>query len=117
MEKSPVHRSAVQSPQRSAEGGRQNGFAAELGADRPEARSNLGERFVPGNSLPDVIVWDFLLWDRIFDLVRNEAPSFYRTGRSTRRSSPSRRPFGSDPPHRIEHPVGRIHAIQILRYL
>src|SRR5258706_87027 len=94
LENSSVHRSAVQRPQGSTVGIRQNRLAAKLADDAAKARCNFIERFVPGNALPNL-----------------------RSAGALARVCGSRNPLRSYPPRRIQHSVRRIHPVQILRYL
>src|SRR3954463_12090759 len=90
MKESPVHGTAIERTQRPTIGIRQNGFAAKLCGDSAEPRSNFIERFVPANA--------FECLSGVGAVAR---------GRTLRPYSP----------HGIKHPVGRVHAVQILGYL
>ena len=57
MEKSAVHGSTVQSPQRTSERVRQNSLTSEFGGDLLESRDDFPQRLVPGNTLPRSFVW------------------------------------------------------------
>src|SRR5271155_4491749 len=89
MEESAVHGSAIQHSQSAAKREREDGFAAEFSADLPEARSDFVESLVPSDALP---------------FLRKTGP----------RVPPTLRSHSSQ---RIQNPVGRIHAIQVLSHL
>lgn len=88
MKEPSIHRCPIQHPECSSIGIGQNRFAAELGDNLLIAARDCVERFVPGNPLP------------------------YLGGPAIGRDA-----FRPDSPHRIQHTIGRVHAIQILRYL
>src|SRR3984957_3193150 len=102
VEEAAIHGRAVEGPQSSTEGIRQDCPAAEFLRHSAKARRNPVERLVPRNPLPCLLVWD-----RVYDPV----------GRGGEAPRPRRRPLRHNSPHGIQHPIRRIHAIEIFRHL
>src|SRR5271165_227299 len=116
MKEPPVHRRPIQSPERPPIGIRQNSLTPKLARNSAKPRSNLLQRLIPGNTLPDPLRKSKCgdrgeCGDSRPRLSRSEAPALYGLGTG------AYRPLSPNPPHRIEHPIRRIHPIQILRHL
>src|SRR5258708_20504374 len=97
VEKTAVHGSAVERAERAAVRVGQDGFGAVFGNDPAQAMRNFVESLVPGDALKSGFAW---FWCGADTPVRVRGVSL--------------RPLGSHPSHRIQHPLRRVHAVQIL---
>ena len=97
MEKPPIHRASVQHSQRAAIGVRQDRLTAEFRDDRLKASGDLIESFVPGDAFEG---WRRRCWYGAGVLAGGILPR-------------GRRFFRPYPPHRIQHSLRRINAVQV----
>src|SRR5271166_6122928 len=103
MEKSPVHRSAVECRYSSSKGIRQNRLAAKLARDRAKPRRNFVQRLIPRDAPPRlrvwvVLVWLLLVWERVGACPERSL------GNPVMRSAaplPRHRPLRTNPPHGV----------------
>ena|SRR5438105_12564209 len=98
MEETAVHRSAIESAERTSVRIRQDGFGAIFGSDAAQAMRNFVERLVPRDAFKSRLI----RWGD--GMAGRPRPAFPQGSRSLRL-------YAS---HRIQDPIRRVHAVQIL---